>query len=98
MMWSRVQISSGPFIIKTKMVNKINQVKHNLIPLHEKLSEKDRTALLEKYNIESKELPRISIKDVAIQHLDVKEKDVIKITRKSHTAGTTTFYRGVVND
>jgi len=73
-------------------------LKHTLIPEHTKLSEKDKKALMEKYNLEAKELPKISSKDPAIAHLDIKEKDVIKITRPSPTAGQTTFYRGVIDE
>jgi DNA-directed RNA polymerase subunit H len=77
---------------------KKDQLQHVLIPEHSKLSEKEKKELFEKYNIDLKELPKISIKDPAIRHLEVKERDIIKIVRKSMTAGTTVFYRGVVND
>lgn len=53
---------------------------------------------MEKFHLTTKELPKIALTDAAIQHLDPKEKDVIKIIRKSSTAETTIFYRGVVNE
>jgi DNA-directed RNA polymerase subunit H len=53
--------------------------------------------LFEKYNISIKELPKISRKDPAIEHLDAKEGDIIRIERESLTAGKTVYYRGVVN-
>lgn len=71
--------------------------KHVLVPKHTKLSEREKKQLLEKYNITVKQLPRISKKDPAIQHLDVKPGDVIKIHRESKTAGKTEFYRSVAN-
>ena len=71
---------------------------HVLVPKHEKLTEEEKLKLNEKFSIEFTDLPRISIKDPALKDLDVQEGDVIKITRKSQTAGTTHFYRGVVND
>ncbi|MBU0666626.1 MAG: DNA-directed RNA polymerase subunit H [Nanoarchaeota archaeon] len=80
------------------MAKKKEQVEHLLIPEHVKLNEKEKKALLEKYNIEVKDLPKILSTDSAISHLDVEEKDVIKIIRKSSTAGTSTFYRGVINE
>ncbi|MDO8660975.1 MAG: DNA-directed RNA polymerase subunit RpoH/Rpb5 C-terminal domain-containing protein, partial [Candidatus Woesearchaeota archaeon] len=43
------------------------------------------------------ELPRILAKDPALEGLDAKEGDLIKITRKSMTAGEALFYRRVVN-
>lgn len=71
---------------------------HVLVPLHEKISEEEKQALLDKYNITSKQLPKIDIKDAALAHLDVQPGDVIKITRKSPTAGLTVFYRGVTSE
>jgi len=68
-----------------------------LVPKHAKLSEKDKEALFKKYNITSNQLPKILASDAAIAPLDVKEGDIIKIVRASPTAGTTTFYRVVVN-
>lgn len=71
---------------------------HDLIPVHVKVSEKEKEDLFKVYNVTMKDLPKIFIDDPAIRHLDVKENDVIKITRKSPTAGTTVFYRGVINE
>lgn len=70
---------------------------HMLVPEHVKLNEKEKKELLEKYHISLKELPKIRKKDPSIAHLDAKEGDVIKIIRKSPTAGEAIFYRGVVN-
>lgn len=80
------------------MAEKKDQVSHELIPEHVKLSEKDAKALFKKYNITLKELPKIFITDPAIAHLDVAEGDVIKIKRQSRTAGETLFFRGVIKE
>ncbi|NTV24382.1 MAG: DNA-directed RNA polymerase subunit H [Nanoarchaeota archaeon] len=69
---------------------------HVLVPKHTKLNQKDRDALLEKYRITTKELPKISIKDPAIAALGVELDDIVKIERPSPTAKTTLFYRRVV--
>jgi len=71
---------------------------HELIPEHTKLSDKEAKALLKKYNITLKEIPKILISDPAIAHLSVKEGDIIKIKRKSRTAGSIIYYRGVVKE
>lgn len=71
--------------------------KHILAPIHKKISELEKKKILEKYNITFKELPNILTDDPSISDLDVKEGDVIKIIRKSPTAGETFFYRGVIN-
>ena len=69
--------------------------KHTLTPKHAKLGEREKAQLLEKYHISSKELPKILKTDAAIKDLDAKQGDVIKITRKSQTAGESFFYRAV---
>ena len=71
--------------------------KHILTPKHIKISEREKTQLLEKYHVTSKELPKILKTDSAIKELDSKPGDVIKIIRKSPTAGESFFYR-VVSD
>lgn len=71
--------------------------KHSLTPKHIKLSEKEKEAVLKKYNISLNELPKILKDDSSIQKLGVKPGDVIKIIRNSPTAGEAIFYRGVIN-
>ena len=76
-------------------MTKFEVSKHELVPKHSKLSEKDMKELFEKYSIEIQNLPRIFKNDPAIQELDIKEGDIVKISRKSPTAGETVFYRRV---
>jgi DNA-directed RNA polymerase subunit H len=71
---------------------------HELIPKHEKLDDDERDTVLERYHISGKEMPKIKINDPAIEHMDVEEGDVIKITRDSPTAGETVFYRSVMRE
>ena len=78
------------------LMAKFEVTKHVLVPKHTKLSEKERKEIFEKYAIDLENLPRIFKNDPAILHLDVKDGDVIKIIRKSPTAGETMFYRRVV--
>ena len=71
--------------------------KHILTPKHGKLGEREKAQLLEKYHVTSKELPKILKTDSAIKEMDAKIGDVIKITRKSQTAGESYFYRVVAD-
>ena len=71
---------------------------HNLVPKHIKLSEKEKDELLKKYGVVVRQLPKISKKDPAIKHLDVQIGDVIKIMRSSETAKEAVFYRGVSDE
>lgn len=71
---------------------------HALIPKHTKVSERERESVFKKHGVDLKSLPRILIKDTALKDLDVIEGDVIKIVRKSPTAGEVYYYRRVVKE
>ncbi|HLC20103.1 MAG TPA: DNA-directed RNA polymerase subunit H [Candidatus Nanoarchaeia archaeon] len=70
---------------------------HIWVPQHKKLSKEEKEALLEKYHITVKELPRISKHDSVLSELSAEPGDVVKITRNSATAGKATYYRVVSN-
>ncbi|HLD19022.1 MAG TPA: DNA-directed RNA polymerase subunit H [Candidatus Nanoarchaeia archaeon] len=71
--------------------------KHVLVPEHSKVSEKEKESVLSQFGVELRFLPEIKKKDPAIRSLNPRLGDVIKIVRKSPTAGTATYYRVVVN-
>ena len=73
-------------------------IRHILVPEHTKLSAKEKDDLLKRHNISFIGLPKVRAKDPAIAHLDAKHGDVVKIVRKSSTAGSSVFYRGVINE
>ena len=77
-------------------MTKFDVTKHALVPKHAKVSEKEQKDLFEKYSIDLQNLPRMFRKDPAIMDIDLKEGDIIKVMRKSPTAGETVFYRRVV--
>jgi DNA-directed RNA polymerase subunit H (RpoH/RPB5) len=80
------------------MAEQFDITKHMFVPEHIKLSPAEKDEILNNYGISFKHLPRISISDPAIANLSVKKGDVIKIVRKSKTAGEIIFYRGVENE
>ena len=69
---------------------------HIYVPKHEIISKQEAEDVLKKYNCKPTELPLIFVNDPAILELGVKPGDVIKITRKSPTAGNSLYYRYVV--
>ena len=69
---------------------------HVYVPKHEIISKKEAQKVLEKFYCKPTELPLIFVTDPAILGLGVKPGDMIKITRKSGTAGESTYYRYVV--
>ncbi|MHA1973395.1 MAG: DNA-directed RNA polymerase subunit H [Candidatus Hodarchaeales archaeon] len=73
-----------------------NLFKHYLVPVHEFATEEELKELEEKYSIFKYQLPKISVEDPAAQLLGAKIGDVLKIKRKSPTAGEFVVYRAVV--
>jgi DNA-directed RNA polymerase subunit H len=68
-----------------KITNHIYQPKHEILPKSE------AEQIMRKYNAKPSQLPYIMISDKAIEDLDVRPGDVIKITRKSPTAGESVY-------
>lgn len=73
--------------------NKINILKHELVPEHVILKNEERKELLEKLNATPNQLPKILTNDAVVKAIGAKEGDIIKITRKSQTAGRSIYYR-----
>ena len=67
---------------------------HEFVPKHEIISNEDKEALLEKYNISSyTQLPIILKNDPVAKYYGGKKGDVFKITRPSETAAEYVSYR-----
>jgi DNA-directed RNA polymerase subunit H len=77
-----------------KKVVKISN--HTYQPKHEILSKIQAEEILKKYNTKPSQLPYIMIDDKGIEELDVRPGDIVKITRRSATAGESVYYRYVV--
>ncbi len=71
-------------------------IDHIYQPKHEILSKDEAEMIFKKYNSKPSQLPYIMSSDKGIQGLDTQPGDVIKITRKSSTAGESVYYRYVV--
>ena len=69
---------------------------HIYVPKHEIITKKEAEEVLENHNCKPTDLPLIFANDPAIVGLGVKPGDMIKITRKSATAGDSFYYRYVV--
>lgn len=78
-------------------MTKADILKHNLVPEHVILSDEEAEEVLNKYNITEDELPKILTSDPVVKAIDAKSGDILKITRKSETAGIFEAYRIVRN-
>lgn len=83
-------------ILSARSLPAFNIFKHKLVPKHEILSKEEAEKLLKKYRIKPYRLPQIKASDPAARMIGAKQGDVLKITRKSPTAGRVVVYRYVI--
>jgi len=69
---------------------------HALVPRHEILTPEERESLLAKYKVQPYQMPQITSTDPAVKAIGAKPGDVLRIIRKSSTAGEHLAYRYVV--
>lgn len=73
-----------------------NVLSHVLVPKHERLTPEEREELLKKYGVKPYQLPQMLSSDPVAKAIGAVPGDVLRITGRSPTAGTSVFYRYVV--
>jgi DNA-directed RNA polymerase subunit H len=71
-------------------------IRHEYVPEHILLSKEEAEEVLKRYHVKPNQLPFILASDPAIRNLNAKPGDIVKIIRKSPTAGVSIYYRYVV--
>jgi len=72
-----------------------NILKHELVPEHTILSAEEKQELFKLHKIKVNNLPKMLTNEAVVKAIGAKEGDVIKIVRKSPTAGIAVYYRSV---
>ena len=72
--------------------------KHDLVPKHILLKPNEAKEVLERYHIKPFQIPYVKSTDPAVRAIGAKPGDIVKVIRKSATAGESDFYRYVVED
>lgn len=69
---------------------------HQLVPKHEILTQEEKEKILAQYKVQPYQLPQIKASDPAVKAIGAKPGDILRIIRKSPTAGEHIAYRYVV--
>jgi DNA-directed RNA polymerase subunit H len=75
---------------------KISILEHELVPEHEIMDENEVAELLNTYKIRKEQLPKIKASDPVIKEIKANVGDVVRVLRKSRTAGKSLSHRLVI--
>lgn len=95
----RVSNDAGDFVseaeptVQQPSASRFNVLNHMNVAFHEVLTEAQAKALLAKYHLVKEQLPKIRSNDPAARVIDAKPGQILKITRRSPTAGVAIAYR-----
>ena len=70
-------------------------LEHFLVPKHEIVPQDREAEVLEKIGAKKEQIARIGKDDPAVEEIGAVSGELLKITRKSHTAGSAVYFRVV---
>lgn len=75
---------------------RFNVLNHELVPIHEVMEDKDAKKLLDDLGLVPEQLPKILASDPAALAVQARPGQVLRIRRKSRTAGQAEAFRLVI--
>jgi DNA-directed RNA polymerase subunit H len=84
---------------KRKVKEEVPPIKistHFLIPKHELLTREESDKVVKQFNASPAQFPYVLSTDPVVKEIGAKPGDFVKITRNSETAGSSIYYRYVV--
>jgi len=85
-------------LVKDEKKKVVNVFVHELVPKHDILNKKEADEVLQKFHLRPYQLPYIKLSDPAVVSLGAKPGDIIRIQRRSSTAGECFSYRYVIGE
>ena len=74
----------------------VDILQHKFVPSHEILEAKELKSVLEQLGAVKEQLPKMSVNDPVAKRIKAAAGSVVKIVRKSPTAGEAVYYRVIV--
>ncbi len=93
---AKVNARKGDIELIPRIFQSFNIFEHELVPKHELLEPGEEKRVLAEYRVQPYQLPQIRASDPAAKAIGAKPGDIIRIARKSSTAGRYVSYRYVV--
>jgi len=82
--------------VEKEKITELRVTEHIYVPKHEIISEEEAQELLKRIHARPEQLPYRRVSDPVVRELGAKPGQILKITRRSETAGESVYYRYVV--